>query len=156
MIELSPEKKIKFARPNYFQGILQLRNVNKEVIDFVRQQINKRDDVAITKIVRQPNGFDYYITSQKYIQTIGKKLRESFGGFLKTSSRLHTRSRTGKDLYRVNVLFRISQYKAGSVVNIRGDNYKIIRMGYKIFAKEVKTGRKKTLRVEDLPGERHL
>ena len=153
MIELNPEKKIKFARPNYFQGILQLRNVNNDVLDFVRQQVNKRDDVAITKVVKQPNGYDYYITSQKYLQTIGKKLRESFGGFLKTSSRLHTRSRTGKDLYRVNVLFKMSKYKVGSIVNVRGDDYKILRMGFRIFAKEVRTGRKKTLRVEDLGEE---
>ena len=153
MIELNPEKKIKFARPNYFQGILQLRNVNNDVMDFVKQQVNKRDDVAITKVVKQPNGYDYYITSQKYLQTIGKKLRESFGGFLKTSSRLHTRSRTGKDLYRVNVLFKMSKYKVGSIVNVRGDDYKILRMGFRIFAKEVRTGRKKTLRVEDLGEE---
>ena len=54
--EIKP--KIKFARPNYYQGILQLRDVNDEVTDFVYIQINKREGVAVTKTVRYPNGTD--------------------------------------------------------------------------------------------------
>ena len=151
MIEINKNKKVKLSRPDYYQGILQLRDIDDDVIEFVRSQINKRDDVAVTKVVKHSNGFDYYITSQKYLQILAKKLRESFGGFLKTSSRLHTKSRTGKDLYRVNVLYRQTIHKIGDIVNVRGDDYKLIHIGGKVFAKDVKTGRRKTLRSEDLP-----
>ena len=88
-----PIKQLKFSRSNYYQGILQLRDVNEEMLDFVYSQIKRRGNVAITKTVNLPNGKDLYITSQKFISILGKKLRESFGGQLKTSSKLHTRSK---------------------------------------------------------------
>ena len=146
-----PTKKINLPRPNYFQGILQLRDVNDEIRNFVFNQIKKRGDVYITKTVRFENGEDYYITSQKFIRILGKKLRESFGGELKTSAKLHTRNRQGKDLYRVNVLFRLSGHKKGDIVNVRGEDVRLIRLGKKVFAKNVKTGKKMTIRRSDLP-----
>ena len=75
--------KMKLARSDYYQGILQLRDINDEIISFVRNQIKKRkDEVAITKTVKLPNGLDLYITSQKFIRVLGKKLKDSFGGEL--------------------------------------------------------------------------
>ena len=141
---------MKLPRPDYYQGILQLRDINDEIVSFVRNQIKKRNDVAVTKTIKLPNGFDIYITSQKFIRILGKKLKESFGGELKVSSKLHTKSRHGKDLYRVNVLFKLSKYKKGDVVSVRGDKVKLIRIGKKIFAKDLKTGKKVTIRNSDL------
>ena len=143
--------KMKLARSDYYQGILQLRDVNDEIISFVRNQIKKRkDEVAITKTVNLPNGLDLYITSQKFIRVLGKKLKESFGGELKISAKLHTRNRQGKDLYRVNVLFRLSKHKKGYVVSIRGEQVRLIRIGRKTFARNMKTGKKVTIRNADL------
>lgn len=141
---------MKLSRSDYYQGILQLRDVNEEILSFVRNQIEKRSDAAITKTVKFPNGVDFYITSQKFIRILGKKLKESFGGELKISSRLHTRSRQGKDLYRVNVLFKLSKYKRGGVISIRGDKVRLISIGKKIFARNLKTGKKVTIRSKDL------
>ena len=138
-------------RANYYQGILQLRDVNEEILSFVRNQIKKRGDVFITKTIKLPNGFDFYITSQKFIRILGKKLKESFGGELKISAKLHTRNRQGRDLYRVNAMFRLLKYKRGSVVTVRGEEVRLICMGQKIFAKSMKTGRKMTIRSSDLP-----
>ena len=147
--EIKP--KIKLSRPNYYQGILQLRDVNDEVMDFVHNQINKRADVAVTKTTKFSNGIDLYLTSQKFIRVLGKKLKESFGGELKISSKLHTRSKTGKDLFRVNALYRPSQYKRGDIVLIRGDEVKLLQVGNRIFARDLKTGKKIKIRREDLP-----
>lgn len=138
-------------RSNYFQGILQLRDVNDKIMAFVHNQIKKRKDgVAITKTVRLPNGVDLYITSQKFIRILGKKLKENFGGELKVSAKLHTRNKQGKDLYRVNVLFRLLKYNVGSIVNIRGEDVRIISMRSKIFGKSMKTGRRMMIRSSDL------
>lgn len=142
---------MKFSRPNYYQGILQLRGISNEMLGFVRNQIAKRGDVAVTKTVRFSNGVDLYITSQKFIRIVGKKLRESFGGELKISSKLHTRSREGKDLYRVNVFFRPSKYKRGDIISIRGDEVRLLNIGKRIFARDLKTGKKVTIRSADLP-----
>ena len=137
-------------RSDYFQGILQLRDINEEILSFVHNQIKKRGDVAITKRIKQPNGLDLYITSQKFIRILGKKLKESFGGELKVSAKLHTTNRQGKELYRVNVLFRLSKYKKGDIVSVRGDELRLISIGKKIFAKNIKTGKKVTVRNKEL------
>ena len=141
---------MKLPRSDYFQGILQLRDVSDEVVAFVNNQIKKRGDVAVTRTVRLSNGVDLYVTSQKFIRILGKKLRESFGGEIRTSARLHTKNRQGKDLYRINLLFRPSTHKKGDVVSVRGENVKIIRIGRKIFARDLKTGKKRTIRSVDL------
>ena len=142
---------MKLPRSNYFQGILQLRDVNNEILSFVHNQIKKRSDIAVTKTVTFPNGIDLYITSQKFIRILGKKLKDRFGGELKISSKLHTRSKQGKDLYRVNVLFKLSKYKKGDIVFVRGDKLRLISIGKKIFARNSETGKKVTIRSRDLP-----
>ena len=142
---------MKFARPNYYQGILQLRDVNDEMLGFVKNQIAKRGDVAVTRTVRLSNGVDLYITSQKFIRIVGKKLRDSFGGELKISSKLHTRSRQGKDLYRINALFRPLRYKRGDIISVRGDEVKLLQVGRRVFARDLKTGKKIAIRSADLP-----
>ena len=127
-----------------------MRDVNDEIISFVRNQVTKRNDVSITKTVKFPNGLDLYMTSQKFIRILGKKLKESFGGELKISSKLHTKNRQGKELYRVNVLFRLSKYRAGDIVSVRGENVRLISIGRMIFARDLKTGKKVRIRSEDL------
>lgn len=151
MENIKINQKIKLSRPNYYQGILQLRDINDEILSFVYNQIKKRHDVAITKTVKFPNGIDLYITSQKFIRILGKKLKDSFGGELKVSSKLHTQNKQGKKLYRVNVLFKLSKYKKGDLVSIRGDEVRLISIGKKIFARNLKTGKKVTIRSSDLP-----
>ena len=141
---------MKLSRPDYFQGILQLRDVNDEILSFVHNQLKKRNDAAVTKTIKFSNGIDLYITSQKFIRILGKKLKESFGGQLKISAKLHTRNKQGKDLYRVNVLFRLSKYKKGDIVAIRGDKVRLISIGKKIFARDLSTGKKVTIRINDL------
>ena len=144
------KNKIKLPRPNYYQGILQLRDINDEILNFVYQQTEKRGDVAITKTVRLDNGLDLYMTSQKFIRILGKKLKESFGGEMKTSAKLHTRNRQGRDLYRVNLLFKLSKYKKGDVVLVRGERIRLIKTGMKIFGKNLKNGKRVKIRQEDL------
>ena len=141
---------MKLARPNYYQGILQLRNVTDDIVDFALNHIKKRGDVGVTRTTKYDNGVDLYITSQKFIRILGKKLKESFGGELKVSAKLHTRNKQGKDLYRVNVLFRLLKYKKGDIISVRGDNLRLIRVGKKIFARDLKTGRKLTIRKNDI------
>ncbi|MBL7054224.1 hypothetical protein ISS05_00535 [Candidatus Woesearchaeota archaeon] len=136
---------------DYFEGILQLRDPNEEVFEFIQNQIEKRSDVFITKALKVNNGIDLYITSQKYLQALGKKLKKHFKGELKISSKLHTKSRqTSKNLYRVSVLFRPSKYNAGDILNFKGDQIKILKLGKKILAKNIKTGKKLNLNYQDL------
>ena len=135
----------------YFEGILQLRNTSEEIMNFVMNLVNKRDEALISKKEKVTNGFDLYLTSQKFLQHVGKKLKKHFHGELKISTKLFTRNRiTQKNVYRVNVLFRMPKYKKGDIIDYKGDEIQITGIGKKILAKDVKTGKKLNLNFKDL------
>jgi NMD protein affecting ribosome stability and mRNA decay len=92
----------------YYEGILQLRNPNKEVINFVRNQFRGNSKVWVAKQERLKTGIDLYISSNKFLLSLGKRLKKSFKGEMKVSRKLHSRDRiTSKNVYRVTVLFRL-------------------------------------------------
>jgi len=69
---------------------------------------NSLTDTNANKKEYVRNGIDFYLTSQRYAQSLGKKLKKTFKGELKISSKLFTVNRqTSKNVYRVNVLFRL-------------------------------------------------
>ncbi len=94
---------------NYYEGKLQLRNPNEEVLNFINNQFKNNEKVWIAKAERLKTGIDLYISSNRFLLSLGKKLKKSFKGELKTSRKLFSKSRlTSKQLYRVTVLFRLS------------------------------------------------
>lgn len=140
------------ARHNeYFEGILQVRNPNEEVLDFIAKEVEKKGDVFVAKAKKTRNGIDLYISSQRFLRTLGNKLQERFFGHLEVSRRLHTRNRmTSRDVYRVNLLFKIPSFKKGDIVKYKGDQVKIIGMAKKVLAKDIETGKKLTLSFKEL------
>lgn len=136
----------------YFEGILQLRNPNGLVIDFVNNQVENKEGVFISKRVKVINGIDLYFSSQKFLQNLGRKLQKVFGGELKISRKLFTRKRlTSRLIYRANVLFRLPTTKKGDIVRLRGEDIRIVGMGRKVLGKYVETGKKVVIDYEDLP-----
>ena len=92
----------------YYEGILQLRNPNEECNRFIKNQFKNNEKVWISKEVKQKTGTDYYISSNRFLLSLGKRLKKSFRGELKISRRIHSTSRiTSKNIYRVTVLFRL-------------------------------------------------
>jgi len=135
---------------SYFEGTLQLRNVNDEVIDFAVSEI-KNSNVNIAKAKELENGIDIYLSRQRFLRTLAGRLQKKFGGQIIVSRKLHTKSRaTSRDLYRVNVLFRLPYFKKGDVIKYKGDKIKIVSLGKKIFAKNIATGKKLNLGYKDL------
>ncbi len=95
--------------PDYFEGTLQLRNPHEEVLNFIRNQFKNNSKVWIAKEERLKTGIDLYISSNKFLLSLGKKLKKSFKGELKISRKLFTKNRlTSKMVYRMTVLFRFS------------------------------------------------
>lgn len=95
--------------PDYFEAIIQIRNPNQEVQNFIANAVKKRDDVFIARVEKTKNGgLDYYISSQRYARAIGNRLKKSFNGTLKMTRSIFTRNHmTSKDVYRVTVLFKL-------------------------------------------------
>lgn len=136
---------------DYFEGILQLRNTGNEAVEFAVKEIEKNENAYIAKIKKVPNGVDIYLSPQKILRSLGNKLQHHFGGQLIVSRKLHTKSRiTSKDLYRVNMLFRVPKFKKGDIVEYKGDKIKIVAVHKKVFAKDIKTGKKLNISFKDL------
>ena len=136
---------------DYFEGILQLRNIGNEVIEFILKEIEKNESANIAKIKKVTNGVDIYLSPQKSLRSLGNKLQNHFGGQLLVSTKLHTRSKvTSRDLYRVNMLFRIPKFKKGDIIEYKGDKIKITSIHKKVLAKDIKTGKKLNIRFKDL------
>jgi len=136
---------------NYYEGILQLRNIGNEVAEFTIKEIEKNENTYIAKIKKVANGIDIYMSPQKFLRSLGNKLQSKFGGQLMLSTKLHTKSReTSRDLYRVNLLFRIPNFKKGDIIEYKGDKIKIISVHKKVFAKDIKTGKKLNISFKDI------
>lgn len=137
--------------PQYFEGILQLRNPTNELVRYIEKQVKEKKNVFIVEKEYVVNGIDIYISSNKFIKSLGRKLQKQFGGELKISSRLYSRDRqTSKDLYRLNVLFRLPKYKKGEIVTVKGERIKILSLGKKVLGKDLVTGKKVRIRYEEL------
>jgi len=142
---------LKSFNEDYFEGILQLRNHTEELINYVENKTKKDKKALITNRLKVKNGYDFYFTSQRYLRNLGDKIKNNFPGELKKSRKLFTRKRqTSKDVYRVNVLFRMSNLKKGQVIDYKGDSLRVMNLGKKILAKNVKTGKKISLKYGDV------
>ncbi len=114
----------------YFEGILQLRDVNQDIVDFVEKDLST-GNIAISQTRKVKNGVDYYLSDNDYTKALAKRLQKRFGGEVKYSSSLHTKIK-GKDAYRVTALFRLPAFSKGDLVEYGGEQFKVKAMGKEI------------------------
>ncbi|MFH1506446.1 MAG: NMD3-related protein [archaeon] len=136
----------------YFEGILQLRGKNYEVLSKVQAYVMedglkaKAKGVHITNVKDEKNGLDIYYSSQKYVQIIGKKLQKQFGGIFKVNPTLHTRDKQGsRDLYRVTVVLHLPSFILRDVIKVDDRIIKVTGIGKKITGINLKTGKKEII-----------
>ena len=99
-----------YSNTRYYESILQIRPYTKEVLDFVKKQIDKKENVFISKEINLKTGVDLYLTSNKFAINLGKLLKKRFKGTLKISKSLYSRDKqTSKLLYRITVCFRLQK-----------------------------------------------
>lgn len=133
------------AGTEYLEGILQLRDVKQEIIDFVYSEVeaNRVGGVHITKATPLKNGIDLQITSKKFLRVIGKKLKLRFNGELKENAKLFSRDKQkSKHIYRLNVLFKGRKYKIGEVIEKGEQKIKIKSLGQHVCGVDIDTGKK--------------
>lgn len=124
----------------YYEAILQLRDVSDEVVAVVDYEIKKKE-VFVAKIKKVTNGYDYYLGNGNLTRVLGKKLQEQFGGEFTVTATLFTR-KEGKPVYRLTVLFRAVPFKKGDEVEYQGEMYKVLVSGKKLMLQHSKTGKK--------------
>ena len=62
-------------------------------MEFVEKQVENDKKVWIARKVEAKNGVDYYMSSNKFLRQLGKRLKRSFKGELKESRKLFSRNR---------------------------------------------------------------
>jgi NMD protein affecting ribosome stability and mRNA decay len=120
---------------NYFEAILQLREPDDETIGFVNNWIKANsEDVTLAKRKKVKNGFDYYLSSNRFTIELGRYLYRTFGGELKITKKQFSQHRqTSKLLYRMTVLFRSSPFKPGYLILLEGKAYLITSLTKKDY-----------------------
>lgn len=127
----------------YFEGILQLRPVNDEILGWIDAEVTRTGKARIAKIKKVAGGVDLYFSSQHYLQSLGHQLQQRFGGILKITSRLHTCNPiTSKDVHRVTVLFKSLPFKKGNAILFQGERWKILSVGNQINLQNISSGKK--------------
>ena len=134
----------KFAKGSqYYEGILQIRRPNEEILKFVENTIAEMSTVGISKKEKVPNGLDFYLSSNRAVLTLGKKLQQKFGGVFKSSNKLYGQDRqNSKLLYRMTALFQPWGFQQGEVIEIEGRLLLIKKIGKKTGLIDLKTGEK--------------
>ncbi|HLD79577.1 MAG TPA: NMD3-related protein [Candidatus Nanoarchaeia archaeon] len=133
-------KPIHGKNSEYFEAILQLRNVADEVIDFVNKEISKKH-IPLAKVKKVTNGHDYYLGNSNLTRNLGKTLQEKYGGEFTVTATLFTR-KEGRPVYRLTVLFRAIPFKKGDQVEYHEELYNVIMSGKKVMLQNAKTGKK--------------
>ena len=132
----------------YFEGILQLRDVDDEVVDYAVDEARKQNQkgIFITKKLKVRNGFDIYLTKRGYIHELARELLNKFGGETKLSKKLFSRDKQrSRDIYRINVLFRQSKFRKGDILNIDNELFKVKKIDRNITLINIKTGKKTSI-----------
>ncbi|VVB81945.1 NMD3 family protein [uncultured archaeon] len=134
---------------DYFEGILQVRNGSKELLDWICDRIRTEGRAKVSKAKKVTNGVDLYMTDQHYLQNLGRKIKEHQMGILKVSRRLHTQDKmTSKHIYRVTVLFKAIPFKRGDIITFHGEQVQILNIGTKAQIKDIKSGAKRVVELE--------
>ena len=141
-------KPIHGKHSEYYEAILQLRDVADEVVDFVDDEINKKN-IFLAKVKKVTNGYDYYLGNSNLTKNLGKTLQEKFGGEFTVTATLFTR-KEGRPVYRLTVLFRAVPFSKGDEVEYQGEKYKVLMSGKKVMLQHAKTGKKMQLWHKDM------
>jgi NMD protein affecting ribosome stability and mRNA decay len=132
IVENRKEKKPKFKiekqpkHAQYFEGELQLRNVNKEILNYVLNKIHKaKENIPEVKEFSEKD-VNFKITSKKLAHQLGLELKKKFGGEVKESETHFSKDhQTGKDIFRLNVYYKKHPFNIGEYVEFKSEPYKI-------------------------------
>jgi NMD protein affecting ribosome stability and mRNA decay len=130
-----------------YQGVLQLREPNDEIIGFARNH----SEGTILKEEHMKEGIDMYFSSHTVLLTLAKTLKKKFTGQMKITKKLFTVDRiTSKEVYRITVMFRPYKVKVGDVVKYRGEDVKVKHLGNKVQGILIKNGKKVAVSYEEI------
>ncbi len=117
---------------NYFEAIIQLRGMEENEIEEIREFLHRRmehyskrnSNLFINREEEKKEGWNFYISDKKEAKKIAKDICNRYGGTLKESPQIAGR-KDGRDVYRVTYSVRLPEYREGDIVSIE-ENYYLI------------------------------
>ncbi len=144
-VEMTVSPQFSKIGTQYFEGCLQVRNPGSRVEEYIEKDFENagKRGVFVSKRTPIKNGYDLLVSSQRYVQNLGKRLQQEFGGELKVTSKLFGIDKiTSKELYRVNVFYEAPLLSKNDVVKIGNKIIKITNVKQTISGVDLKTGNK--------------
>ena len=119
-LKKNPSSTAKHAE--YFEGQLQLRRVNDEVLSYIHKKFHTQNiQVPIQKVHSQGN-IDYWVSSKKLLHKLAKELKNKFGGISKESEQLFSFDHlSSKNIYRLNVYYEMHKQQIGDILSIEDE-----------------------------------
>ncbi len=115
-VEVTYSPNIAKSGSEYFEGILQVRNTRPDVNKYIKNLLLK-EKIQINNQVHKDNSSDYYFVDKKKILKTAGKIQKNFSGSIEMNRQLFSKNRqTSKDIYRINVLITIPNYRVGDIV----------------------------------------
>jgi len=131
----------------YYQGTLQLRNSFPDANEYVFSHVEKEPDVFIAKTVERGRDIDFYLSSNKFLLVLARKMHAHFGGLMKVSRTLFSQNKqTSKLLWRVTVLLRFFEFQKEDILLFTfPERRRIVRIrritGTKLYCVDLQSGK---------------
>ncbi len=129
----------------YFEAILQIRNISESRRKIIEQEMKKeaKQGNIVNKAVTQPKGIDYYMTSRRSMPKLAQRILEKTGGISSLNPRLFSLDhQTGKEIYRLNVFLELPEFDIGDVFLFKKKYILITDLGKQISARNLLTNKK--------------
>lgn len=153
-VEVTTSPSFSKVGTDYFEGILQVRNMTKDAKAFVNELIKNTEGLYVNKVVEKEESADYYFVKKKYIGRIAEKIVNEYGAKADFNAQLFTQDKqTSKELYRLNVAVHIPPFRKGDVLLIKEDLILVTSTGKKNTGLELK--KKKNLAFKYDPEQNH-
>ncbi|MBD3204065.1 hypothetical protein GF327_07235 [Candidatus Woesearchaeota archaeon] len=122
----------------YSEGMLQLRNPRKEIIDFIQSKVKKNRDFSIVEKNPVKAGLNIKFNSKKLLFKLGQELEKRFGGTLKTSSSLTgLNTETSKKFYTLSVYYEPYKFSKGDVIKTDKKLIQVTKPGKQVYGKDL-------------------
>lgn len=135
-------------RPEYYEAILQLRDISSEVYDYALEEI-RRTGIHLAKEEYVRGGVDFYLADSDFTKNLGKRIQLKFGGKYLITASLFT-NRDGRNIYRLTILIRGLPFKKGDLVEYKGNVFKVNVLGKEMILQNVSSGKKVHVKYKEM------
>lgn len=153
-VEITSSPALAKVGSTYFEGILQVRNLNNESKKIVKQILKEFEEAYVNKVVEKKSSVDFYFVKKKFLTRVAEKIVNELGGFMDSNAQLFSRDNlTSKDMFRLNVVVHLPPFKKNDVVKKDGCLLLITGLGKYINSFDLEKGKKNSFKYD--PSDKH-